>query len=401
MSADFFLTEVRNRAGKEFIKIAAKYGAKLVRSKNHNIFRDAAGRQITGPKTTSDFRAIKNFEAELKGRGFVNQETVAKVKDSLVKGSKVTATPSSTPKGRKTANQQTTFSDFTRRYQPNVQGPKRSELQVQADHILRTIQNKRKMITKAQLDSLKISQKEKDKLIAQGLVSEAVAKLFPAVVKATARQLFKSKGLVSKVKRALPSQQVKQIKLPRTTTGFETARGSRYSFSRKPGEFAKTQRTAVNDPTHPTKAGLKQKSDWTLFTTPNAAFDMKTKWMGGASRKDFYKGFPAATNPRKGNAAVEVWNDYEGKGRAMHNSNVITKLRTKGRGDLSMYPQDRKDLRQRVRRALTNEPNKETLRREIRRGEDQSLTNLYRYRNNPQDPKTLEKVLRQQKKGLA
>ena len=398
MSADFFLTEVRYKAGKEFIKMAAKYGARLVRSKKHNIFRDAAGRQITGPKTTSDFRAIKNFEAELKGRGFVNQETVAKVKDSLVKGSKETVLK---PTVKTPVNRQTTFKDFTRRYQPNVQGPKRSELQVQADHILRTIQNKRKMITKAQLDSLKISQKEKDKLIAQGLVSEAVSKLFPAVVKATARQLFKSKGLVSKVKRALPSQQVKQIKLPRTTTGFETARGSRYSFSIKPGQFAKTQRTAVNDPTHPTKAGLKQKSDWTLFTTPNAAFDMKTKWMGGASRKDFYKGFPAATNPRKGNAAVEVWNDYEGKGRAMHNSNPITKLRTRGRGNLSMYPQDRKDLAQRVRRALRNEPNKETLRREIRRGEDQSLTNLYRYRNNPQDPKTLERVLRQQKKGLA
>ena len=398
MSADFFLTEVRNQAGKEFIKIAAKYGARLVRNKKHNIFRDAAGHQITAPKTTSDWRAIKNFESELKGRGFVNQETVAKVKDSLVKGSKETVLK---PTVKTPVNRQTTFKDFTRRYQPNVQGPKRSELQVQADHILRTIQNKRKMITKAQLDSLKISQKEKDKLIAQGLVSEAVAKLFPAVVKATARQLFKSKGLVSKVKRALPSQQVKQIKLPRTTTGFETARGSRYSFSIKPGQFAKTQRTAVNDPTHPTKAGLKQKSDWTLFTTPNAAFDMKTKWMGGASRKDFYKGFPAATNPRKGNAAVEVWNDYEGKGRAMHNSNPITKLRTRGRGNLSMYPQDRKDLAQRVRRALRNEPNKETLRREIRRGEDQSLTNLYRYRNNPQDPKTLERVLRQQKKGLA
>ena len=170
MSADFFLTEVRNQAGKEFIKIAAKYGARLVRSKNHNIFRDAAGRQITGPKTTSDWRALKNFESELKGRGFVNQETVAKVKDSLVKGSKETVLKPTvkTPP----VSKQTTFSDFTRRYQPNVQGPKRSELQVQADHILRTIQNKRKMITKAQLDSLKISQKEKDKLIAQGLVSE-------------------------------------------------------------------------------------------------------------------------------------------------------------------------------------------------------------------------------------
>ena len=120
MSADFFLTEVRYKAGKEFIKMAAKYGARLVRSKKHNIFRDAAGHQITAPKTTSDFRAIKNFEAELRGRGFVNQETIAKVKDSLVKGSNVTAVPS-----RRTANQQTTFSDFTRRYQPNVQGPRK------------------------------------------------------------------------------------------------------------------------------------------------------------------------------------------------------------------------------------------------------------------------------------
>ena len=175
MSADFFLTEVRYKAGKEFIKMAAKYGARLVRSKNHNIFRDAAGRQITGPKTTSDWRALKNFEAELKGRGFVNQETVAKVKDSLVKGSKETVLKPTvkTPANAGTpASRQTTFKDFTRRYQPNVQGPKRSELQVQADHILRTIQERRKMITKAQLDSLKISQKEKDKLIAQGLVSE-------------------------------------------------------------------------------------------------------------------------------------------------------------------------------------------------------------------------------------
>ena len=169
MSADFFLTEVRNQAGKEFIKIAAKYGAKLVRSKNHNIFRDAAGRQITGPKTTSDWRALKNFESELKGRGFVNQETVAKVKDSLVKGSKETVLKPTvkTPP----ASRQTTFKDFTQKFQPNVQGPRRSELEVQADHILRTTKEKRKMITKTQLDSMKISQKEKDKLIAQGLVN--------------------------------------------------------------------------------------------------------------------------------------------------------------------------------------------------------------------------------------
>ena len=162
------ITEGKIKAGAAFIKLAAKYGAKLVRSKKHNVFRDAAGHQITAPKTTSDFRAIKNFESELKGRGFVNQETVSKVKDALVKGTKTTALPAS----RKTANQQTTFKDFTQKYQPNVQGPKRSELQVQADHILRTTKKRRKTITKSQLDSMQISDKEKQKLIRQGLVTE-------------------------------------------------------------------------------------------------------------------------------------------------------------------------------------------------------------------------------------
>ena len=113
-----------------FIKLAQKYGAKLVRSKKHNIFRDAAGHQITAPKTTSDFRAIKNFESELKGRGFVNQETVSKVKGALVKGSKETVLKPTVKKPP--VSKQTTFKDFTQKYQPNVQGPKRSELQVQA-----------------------------------------------------------------------------------------------------------------------------------------------------------------------------------------------------------------------------------------------------------------------------
>ena len=167
------ITEGKLKAGAAFIKLARQYGAKLVRSKKHNVFRDAAGHQITAPKTTSDFRAIKNFESELKGRGFIKQDTVSKVKDALVKGSKETvlkpATKTSANAG--TVNRQTTFKDFTQKYQPNVQGPKRSELQVQADHILKTERKRRKMITKAQLDSMKISQKERDELIRKGLVN--------------------------------------------------------------------------------------------------------------------------------------------------------------------------------------------------------------------------------------
>ena len=131
------ITEGKLKAGMEFIKLARKYGAKLVRSKKHNIFRDAAGHQITAPKTTSDFRAIKNFEAELRGRGFIKQETVGKVKDALVKGSKETVLPAS----RRTANQQTTFKTFTQKFQPNVQGPRKPNT-TKADVSRRELENR-------------------------------------------------------------------------------------------------------------------------------------------------------------------------------------------------------------------------------------------------------------------
>ena len=121
----------------EFIKLARKYGAKLIRSKKHNIFRDAAGHQITAPKTTSDFRAIKNFESELRNKGFIKQDTVSKVKDALVKGSKETVLPAS----RRTANQQTTFKTFTQKFQPNVQGPRKPNT-TKADVSRRELENR-------------------------------------------------------------------------------------------------------------------------------------------------------------------------------------------------------------------------------------------------------------------
>ena len=111
-------------------KLARRFGGKIVtagRSKHPKIVGfDASGRQIkmTIPSSPSDnARTAKNVEAQLRRAGFVDQSKVAKVKDTLVKNTNVTAVPSSTPKGRRTANQQTTFKDFTQKYQPNVQGP--------------------------------------------------------------------------------------------------------------------------------------------------------------------------------------------------------------------------------------------------------------------------------------
>ena len=118
-------------------KLARRFGGKVVsagRSKHPKIVGlDASGRQIkmTIPSSPSDnARTAKNVEAQLRRAGFVDQSKAAKVKDTLVKNTKVTAIPASKktpPAGRSAsaANQQTTFKDFTQKYQPNVQGPRK------------------------------------------------------------------------------------------------------------------------------------------------------------------------------------------------------------------------------------------------------------------------------------
>ena len=69
---------------KVFIQKAMQWGAKLVPSKGKHLkFRDSLGHQISAPKTSSDWRSIKNFESELRRKGFVNQNTATKVKDAL------------------------------------------------------------------------------------------------------------------------------------------------------------------------------------------------------------------------------------------------------------------------------------------------------------------------------
>ena len=173
---DIIITEGYTKAMKVFINKAAQYGAKLYSSKGKHLkFRDTLGHQISAPKTSSDFRAIRNFESELKGRGFINQQTRTKVKDALVNKTKETVLKPARP----SASRQTTFKDFTQKYQPNVQGPKRSELQVQADNIIRSLQSNkrastpvRRRISRAQLDAMDIPQKQKDALIRQGLVEK-------------------------------------------------------------------------------------------------------------------------------------------------------------------------------------------------------------------------------------
>ena len=217
-------------------KLARRFGGKIVtagRSKHPKIVGlDASGRQIkmTIPSSPSDnARTAKNVEAQLRRAGFVDQSKVAKVKDALVNKSKETVlkpTVKTPPANAGTVNRQTTFKDFTQKYQPNVQGPKRSELQVQADNIIRSLQSNkrastpvRRTISRAQLDAMDIPQKQKDALIRQGLVENRYR---------YAAQLMKKAGIgnyddlvrtVSDIKRLAADKVIKQLQTKPIQTG--------------------------------------------------------------------------------------------------------------------------------------------------------------------------------------
>ena len=101
---------------KVFIDMAKRYGAKLVTSKGKHLkFRDSLGHQISAPKTSSDFRAIRNFQSELRNKGFVDSQT-KRVVPAQPKASATQPTPTAKQRYEageklKTGNQ-TTFKDF-------------------------------------------------------------------------------------------------------------------------------------------------------------------------------------------------------------------------------------------------------------------------------------------------
>ena len=270
-------------------KLARRFGGKIVtagRSKHPKIVGlDASGRQIkmTIPSSPSDnARTAKNVEAQLRRAGFVDQSKAARVKDALVNKSKETVlkpTVKTPPANAGTVNRQTTFKDFTQKFQPNVQGPKRSELQVQADNIIRSLQSNkrastpvRRTISRAQLDAMDIPQKQKDALIRQGLVENRYR---------YAAQLMKKAGItnyddlvrtVSDIKRGAAERVIKQLQTKPVPTqrGLELQRrmGQAYDKNKDkfPGLFEDNkhrdaklnyQYKQLQDPQDPTKEKIK------------------------------------------------------------------------------------------------------------------------------------------------
>jgi hypothetical protein len=192
--------------------------------------------------------------------------------------------------------------------------------------------------------------------------------LLPFLIKAAARQAFKTAAVKQSVKAVSKVATPKKLKLPSEVTGFQTARGSKYTYKPQPKSWPQTQRTAQKDPYHPTPAGTKQKSDWTLFTTPDASMTMRQRFVSG-SKEPFYKGLPQSTQPKVGRAPVEVWNKYAEKGgkEAIHPGSPITDIQTRkaGSSQLPLFGAQRKEIRQRVSTALKKPQNIDALKREL------------------------------------
>lgn len=105
-----------------FADEAKSQGFTLSRSSGkHNIWRNSSGVQVTSPKTSSDWRAIKNFRAELRSKLRATAAKSQSQSTSKPSTQKPTASSASArnrySSGQpvKTSNQQTTFKDFMNR----------------------------------------------------------------------------------------------------------------------------------------------------------------------------------------------------------------------------------------------------------------------------------------------
>ena len=183
--------------------------------------------------------------------------------------------------------------------------------------------------------------------------------LLPSLIKAAAKQFVKSKALQKAVPK-VGKEVAKTVKLPSKVTGFQTGRGSKYTYNPIQGSWPQTQRTAAKDPYHTTAPGVKQKSDYTMFTTPDASMAMRQNFVSkGAvnpqTKEPFFKGLPQSPTPRRGRAPVEVWNKYAEKGgkQAIHPGSPITDIQTTTRGsNVGLYGAQRREIRDRVKAEL-------------------------------------------------
>jgi len=189
------------------------------------------------------------------------------------------------------------------------------------------------------------------------------------LIRQVAKSTVKNKGLTQQVAKSIvkpaatmtakAGSVARTITKPRAITGFQTARGSKYTYVKKPGSLPQTQRTAAQDPYHPTAPGVKQKSDYTIFTTPQDSMTMRRRFISGSreTRDTTFKGLPMETKPELGKAPVEYWKKYAETGgrEVIHPGSRITDIQTATPGSgVGLYGAQRKELADRLKKAFKN-----------------------------------------------
>lgn len=221
--------------------------------------------------------------------------------------------------------------------------------------------------------------------------------LAASLIRAAARQVFKTAAVKKAVPKAttipvrnywtnkpvaklsVASKAPEKIKSKPTITGFRSGgagrgsnfdpmKGSKYQFD--PVKQTSTSNTAPGH--HTTPAGIKPKSSHTRFGTPSEIATAKQK----GDLRDLEK------TPKKGLNPYEVWKkgDYPAgfeyaKGKFskpnwtpshMGSPIVDIQTRTASKSNLPLFGAERKEIRDRVKTALSKPQNRATLRRDIK-----------------------------------
>jgi len=218
--------------------------------------------------------------------------------------------------------------------------------------------------------------------------------LLPSLVRGAARHLVKSKTL----QKAVTNQPAKQLKFTKLFHGTT----KKVSDAIGKGGW----RGDVNVTRQMTGKGM-------VNAAPDSMVAKSYAFDRAAKRNDlpFVRTFrvPKSVADRNMKTLYKGTGDYTGKGykstiltpQQANKYDITQKVDTSGVLDtkLSLNKSQRQELSQRVRRALRNPKAQEVMRRDIKQGNDASLTNLYRQRNNPQNPNTLENELRGRYRG--
>lgn len=177
------------------------------------------------------------------------------------------------------------------------------------------------------------------------------------------------------------------IRIERPITGFRTSRGTQYTWNSKTG----TTSSVTAPGHHLSPPGPKPETSYTVFSPRRYAGPMRNQWETG---KDWATGKPLtgdwkhvqghtnlySNKPELGTHPLERWRNYpagveyrqgtvsKGGESMLHMGSEIDKIYRRtipGQLRLRLSPENKLDLRRRVKTALSKPQNREVLRREI------------------------------------